>query len=66
MGTFGSYTGKMNIPDERKDEFAGQAAKLLNYGGMMQLERISMYGHDMALLKPVELYPGGKVHFHFN
>lgn len=66
MGTFGSYTGKMNIPNERKDEFAGQAAKLLNYGGMMQLERISMYGHDMALLKPVELYPGGKVHFHFN
>lgn len=66
MGTFGYYTGKMNIPDEKKDEFARQAAKLLNYGGMMEFERISMYGHDMGLLKPVELYPGGKAYFHYN
>ena len=66
MGTFGGYTGGMHIPDEKKDEFAGQVAKILNYGGMMQFEKISMYGHDMALLKPIELYPGGKVYFHFN
>ena len=66
MGTYGSYTGKMKILDERKEDFARQAAKLLNYGGMMGFERISMYGHDMGLLKPVELYPGGKVYFHFN
>lgn len=66
MGTYGCYTGKMNIPEEKKDEFARQAAKLLNFGGMMQFEQISMYGHDMGLLKPVELYPGGKVYFHFN
>ena len=32
----------------------------------MQFEEISMYGHDMGLLKPVEMYPGGKVHFHYN
>lgn len=66
MGTFGGYTGNRHIPEERRDEFARQVIKILNYGGMMQLERISMYGHDMALLKPVELYPGGKVDFHFN
>lgn len=66
MGTFGYYTGKMHIPEEKREEFAGHVAKLLNYGGMMQFEKISMYGHDMGLLKPVELYPGGKVYFHFN
>ncbi|MBD5393238.1 MAG: hypothetical protein HDR23_01405 [Lachnospiraceae bacterium] len=66
MGTFGGYTGSMNIPEEKRDEFARQVIRILNYGGMMQFERISMYGHDMALLKPVELYPRGKVDFHFN
>lgn len=28
MGTFGGYTGSMHIPEEKKDEFAGQAAKI--------------------------------------
>ncbi len=66
MGTFGGYMGNMYIPKEKNGEFAAGAAKLLNYGGMMGFEQISMYGHDMGLLKPVELYPGGKVYFHFN
>lgn len=66
MGTFGGYTGDMNIPEEMRDEFAKQVVKVLNYGGMMQFERISMYGHEMSLLKPVELHPDGKIWFHFN
>lgn len=66
MGTFGSYTGNMRIADEEKEKFSGQVIKILNYGGMMQFEQISMYGHEMGLLKPIELYPGGTVHFHYN
>ena len=66
MGTFGGYTGSMNLPEEKREEFAGQVVKVLNYGGMMQFEHISMYGHEMGLLKPIELYPGGKTRFHFN
>lgn len=66
MGTYGHYTGRMHIPEEKREEFASQVARLLNYGGMMQFERISMYGHDMGLLKPVQFYSGGKVDFHFN
>ncbi len=66
MGTYGEYTGRMIIPEGKKEEFAKWVVKLLNYGGMMQFEQISMYGHDMALLKPLELYPGGKVEFYFN
>ena len=66
MGTFGSYRGSMKIAEEKKEIFCRQVAKILNYGGMMQFEQISMYGHEMGLLKPVELYPGGTVRFHYN
>lgn len=66
MGTFGSYTGSMKISEEKKETFVRQVEKILNYGGMMQFEQISMYGHEMGLLKPIELYPGGKVRFHYN
>ncbi len=66
MGTYGYYTGKNCIPEDKRDKFAEQVVKLLNYGGMMQFEQISMYGHEMGLLKPVEVYPGGSVDFHYN
>lgn len=66
MGTFAEYTGKMIIADEKKEEFSEWVCKILNYGGMMQFEEVSMYGHDMGLLKPIEIYPGGKINFHYN
>lgn len=66
MGVFGGYTGNMDIAEEKREVFATQAMKLLNYGGMMEFEQISMYGHRLGLLKPVQIYPGGKVCFHFN
>ena len=66
MGTFGGYKGGMKIPKDKKELFAQQMSKLLNFGGMMQFEEVSMYGHDMGLLKPIEIYPGGKVCFHYN
>lgn len=66
MGTFGSYTGSMKISEEKKETFGRQVEKILNYGGMMQFEQIGMYGHEMGLLKPIEIYPGGNVHFHYN
>ena len=43
MGTFGSYTGSMKISEEKKETFVRQVEKILNYGGMMQFEQISMY-----------------------
>lgn len=61
MGVVGCYMGDMYIPEKQREKFAGQVIKLLNYGGMMQLEEISMYGHEMALLKPIHIYPGGNV-----
>lgn len=66
MGVFGGYTGSMRIAEEEKETFGRQVAKILNYGGMMQFEQVSMYGRKLELLKPIELYPGGTVHFHYN
>lgn len=64
MSTFGGYTGSMKIAE--KETFSRQVAKILNYGGMMQLEQIIMYGHEIGLLKPIELYPDGKIRFQYN
>lgn len=66
MGTYGCYTGSMYIPEEKREKFARQIEKILNYGGMMQFERISLHGYDLGLIKPPELYPGDRIHFYFN
>jgi len=66
MGTYGSYKGSCLIEDNKKDSFNEQMTKVLNYGGMMSFEQISMYGHKMGLLKPFEVYPGGSMDFHYN
>ncbi len=66
MGTFASYTGEMNIPEEKRDCFGQQMMKLLNYGGMMQLEQVSLFGRELILLSPVELSKEGEVHFWYN
>lgn len=66
MGTFGGYTGSINISDKKKKEFTKNLLKLLNYGGMMQLDKVCMYGKEILLIKPVELDGKGETEFHFN
>lgn len=66
MGTFAGYTGKMNITKEKRECFGRQMMKLLNYGGMMQFERVSLFDHELILLSPVELSEAGKVDFWYN
>lgn len=66
MGTFGGYTGSMSISDKKKKEFTKNLLKLLNYGGMMQLDKVCMYGKEITLIKPVEIGEKGKAYFHFN
>lgn len=66
MGVFGTFAGDMNISSEKKKMFEQHMIKLLNLGGMMSFEVVKMYGHEMGLLKPVEIFPGGKVCFHYN
>ncbi|MCM1235565.1 MAG: hypothetical protein NC489_36160 [Ruminococcus flavefaciens] len=66
MGTFGCYTGNMHISKNKRKEFTRNVLKLLNYGGMMQFEKVNLYGKELILLKPLELDQEKKVSFHFN
>ena len=66
MGVFGGYSGNMRIPEEKKEIFVKHMIRLLNYGGMMDFEVIKIYGHEIGLLKPVEIFPGGTVRFYYN
>ena len=66
MGTFGCYAGKTGVRKEQKEIFASQMMKLLNYGGMMGVEAVQIFGRKLWLLKPAEILPGGKFTFWFN
>lgn len=66
MGTFGDYSGEMCISEDKKEEFTENILKLLNYGGMMQFDKVCIYGQEIVLVKPVEMDQNGEAHFHFN
>lgn len=66
MGTFGSYSGQLRLKNEEKDRFVKQVMKLLNYGGMMSFEEVSMYGSELGLLIPAEIFPDGECRFWYN
>ena len=66
MGTFARYTGKMDIPEEKRECFGRQMMKILNYGGMMQFEKVVLFGHELLLISPVELSSQGKADFWYN
>ena len=55
MGTFSYFLGEMDIPEERREEFAQGALKLLRAGGMLIADPTSMFGHQIYLLHPPEL-----------
>lgn len=66
MGTFIDYAGDNRISAHLQAEFNEHMLKILNYGGMMQLERINMFDQELHLLKPLKLSTEGKVSFYFN
>ena len=66
MGTFASYNGNMNIPEEKRKIFVEQMLKILNYGGMLQFDRVNIYGKQIALIKPPEPEAEGELEFHYN
>lgn len=66
MGIFGDYTGKMCISEDKKEEFSKRLQKLLFYGGMMQFDKVCIFGKKIMLLKPVEPDEDGNLYFHYN
>ncbi len=66
MGTFGTYEGSMEIPEDKRDEFNQNVLKLLHYGGMMTFSTVYLYGQKIPVIAPIPLDTKEAVHFHYN
>ena len=60
MGTFAGYIGQMDVPEERRAEYAQQMLKLLHAGGMMSVDEVVLFGRRLRLLSPLELDENGR------
>ena len=54
MGTFAEYIGEMDVPEDRRAEYARQMLRLLHAGGMMSVDEVGLFGHRIRLLYPPE------------
>ena len=66
MGVFCDYIGDKKIPDDLKNEFNKNMITLLQRGGMMQFEKVALFGKEISLLKQLEEDEEGKIHFIYN
>lgn len=55
MDTFAQYIGEMDIPKEKRSEYARQMIKLLHAGGMMSAREVRLFDKRICLLSPPEL-----------
>lgn len=60
MGTFAEYIGTMDIPENRRAEYARQMLRLLHAGGMMSVDEVGLFGHRIRLPYPPELDETGR------
>ena len=58
MGTYLGYFGDRTIPEDRREEFTRRVLTILDQGGMMDLEEVSMFGKKIWLMKPLQIQPG--------
>lgn len=60
MGTFAEYIGTMDIPENRRAEYAQWMLRLLHAGGMMSVDEVGLFGHRIRLLYPPEFDETGR------
>lgn len=60
MGTFAEYIGTMDVPEDRRAEYARQMLRLLHAGGMMSVDEVGLFSHRIRLLYPPELDETGR------
>lgn len=67
MGTFAGLFLSNNsiIPENKKKEFIERVEMLLQAGGMMEIEYVSLYNKKIPLLRKAKMTEKG-MHFHFN
>lgn len=58
MGTFLGYFGDQTIPEDKREEFSQCVLTILDQGGMLDLEDVSLFGKRFCLLKPPQALPG--------
>ena len=58
MGTFLGYFGDQTIPEDKREEFNQRVLTILDQGGMLDLEDVSLFGKRVWLLKPPQALPG--------
>ena len=58
MGTFLGYFGDQTIPEDKQEEFTRRVLTILDQGGMLDLEDVSLFGKRVWLLKPPQALPG--------
>lgn len=55
MGIFADYVGKLDIPEEKRSEYARQMLTLLHAGGMLSVDGVGLFGRRIQLFYPPEL-----------
>lgn len=58
MGTYLGYYGDRTIPEDKREEFTRRVLTILEQGGMMDLEEVSMFGKKIWLMKPLQIQSG--------
>lgn len=63
MGTFLGYYGNPAIREDKRQEFTEHVLKILDQGGMMDVETVSIFGRNVDLLQPPGVDDNGNVLF---
>lgn len=58
MGKYLGYFGNRTTPEDKREEFTRRVLTILDQGGMMDLEEVSMFGKKIWLMKPLQIQPG--------
>lgn len=66
MGTFISYYGDMEIQEDKKEEFSERIMTILREGGMMEIERVYLFGEEIYLLDSLNFNEDGKCIFDYS
>ena len=66
MGSYAYYVGDQTVPKDKLPELTQRMMKLLEQGGFMNTETVSLYGRDIQLLSPLKPDKEQCVVFYYN
>lgn len=66
MSTYANYLGNMKLPSEKQKEFNERMLRILEQGGMMTFENLSLCGYQLSLIHPPRPDQNGKLNFNYN